>query len=144
MISKRPAFKHWKQISPLYIHPHMMGEIVQLALTGQNTNLTSTTLDTPQESSLRRITAMAIVTTADGASSVVPSLTIGWTDADSGVAQTLVLLATQAGNTTGTKLSGTALINAKSNVAITAAGASYASGTTGAMKYSLYITVEAL
>lgn len=144
MIATRSGFKHWLQNSPLYIRKEMTGLYKELRLQGQNANLSATTLFLPEQSGLRRISGMQIVTTADGTSSVMPSATIGWTDADSGVAQTAVLLATQNGNTTGTKVSGEIIINPKSGVAVTVTGASYASNTGGAMKYSMYVAVEAL
>jgi hypothetical protein len=115
-----------------------------LDLTAQDANISATTLFTPAASGMYSISIYIIVTTADGASSTLPSVTIGWTDADNTTAQTQLVTATSAGNSLTTFKNGTCVINAATGVAVTYATASYASGTPTAMKYSLHIRIESL
>ena len=144
-IAKRSGFKSWRQGSVDYINNILQtGLIVAYSLTGKNANLAAVTLETPSTPGLRRATAAIIITTVDGASSTMPKVTLGWTDADNATAQTHDLTATSAGNVLTTKDSGTFLFNPKLGVAVTVATSSYASGTSGIMQYSLYVTIEAL
>lgn len=113
--------------------------------TGQTANLnagSAITLFTPVVSGVYRISAYQQVTVVDAVSSVMPSLTIGWTDPDISQAQTNALLATQNGNALTTFVQGVLVVKAKAAVAITATSASYASNTAATMTYSSSIRVE--
>ena len=112
-------------------------------LTAQVANITTTTLYTPSASGVYRVSAYIIVTSVSSPGSTLPSLTIGWTDADSSAAQTLVLTPTNTGNALTTLQEATMTFNALTAVAITYATGSYASGGTP-MAYSLHIRIEAL
>jgi hypothetical protein len=118
--------------------------VSNLDLTGQSANITTTTLFTPSASGIYRISSYIIVTTVDGASSTLPSVTIGWTDTDNSTAQTLVITPTNAGNLLTTYQQATAVIDAKTAIAVTYATGSYASGTPATMKYALHIRIESL
>jgi len=115
-----------------------------LDLLGQTANIAPATLFTPSASGLYRISAHLIVTIVDGASSTLPALTIGWTDADNSHAQTIVLTPTNAGNLLTTYQQADCRINAKTLVNVTYATGSYASGTPATMAYSVHIRIEAL
>ena len=114
---------------------------------GQVANLNAgaaITLYTPITSGQYRISATQEVTLADGASSTMPSLTIGWTNPDSNQAETNALLATAAGNALTTMVQGSVIIKAKAGVAITATSASYASGTPATMQFNSTVRIEAM
>lgn len=112
-------------------------------LTAQNTNLGPASLvATP--SGFYRISAYIIVTTVDGVSSTLPSITITWNDKDNGQAQTLTLTATSTGNLLTTFKSAECIISAGSSAAIDYATTGYASNTSGQMNYAIHIRVEQL
>jgi hypothetical protein len=73
----------------------------------------------------------------------MPSLTLGYTDED-GIARTNVLLATNTGNTTATKVNQWDLIRTNTSTAVTITSAGYASNTANTMTYRLICTVEQL
>jgi hypothetical protein len=112
-------------------------------LTGKTSNQSGTLL-TPSASGLYRVSVHTAVTTAASTSSTLPSLTIGWTDPDSGVSQTLQVTPTSAGNTTKTLEQAIIVINAKASDAITFSNSGYASSGSTAMQFSLHMRIEAL
>src|SRR5882724_11387901 len=71
-------------------------------LTGQTADVGPTTLLAVTSTGRYRVGGYIIVTTPDLVSSALPSIVIGWTDADNSVAQTLTLIPINAGNTTTT------------------------------------------
>jgi hypothetical protein len=92
-----------------------------------------------------RASVYAVVTTADGASSTLPSVGIGWTDNDT---STPLLAAnvssTNTANAVGAFAQGVQVFNAKGGTNITWQTSSYASGTAGVMKYAVRIRLEYL
>ena len=110
-------------------------------LTAQGANIGSTNLVASPVAGLYRISAYLIVTRAATTSSTLPSLTIGWTDQNSGVAQTLVLTPTNSGNLTTTYQQATGFISTNTS-AITYSTASFASSGGTSMQYALHIRVE--
>lgn len=126
--------------------------LAQADLVDQSAAVGTTTIYTATAGWQYRLAWNAKVTTADGVSSTLGALTIGYTDPD-GVAQTITCAAqkqdgsiatTNAGNTTTSVLLGQPLlINAKSGTNITYAFA-YTSNTPGTMKYNLHLKLECL
>lgn len=91
-----------------------------------------------------RLTAYTSIATAAGTSSTRPSVTVGWTDANS-VAQTNALIATNASNsTTGATATGSITVYAKAGTNITTTSAGYASSGAPVMAYDLHVRVEQL
>src|ERR1700677_4473827 len=62
-------------------------------LTAQDANISSTTLYAVTSTGRFRIGGYIVVTTADAVSSSLPSIVIGWTDADNSTVQSLTLTA---------------------------------------------------
>lgn len=121
-------------------------QIVSSGLTANYNSGSAKTVFTPTTGTVLRVTAMQAITTAattGAATSTLPSLTLGWTDAG-GIARTLVLLATSSTNTTAVYESGTTLIHTNSSTVVTVTSASYASDTAAQMAYDLVVTVEIL
>lgn len=139
-----PHLRSWRQHAVNYIDRSTTGLLELLKLTAQNDNISTATLYTPLQSATYRVTAFIAVTTADGSSSTLPKLTIGWTDPDSGQAQTFDLTATTTGNALTTFKQASMLLDAKKGVDITYATGSYASGTPNVMQYKLVILLEIL
>jgi hypothetical protein len=122
-------------------------EYAKIDLATQNANIASTTLYAVPAggAGLYRVSCYAVMTTADGASSTLPNVGIGWTDNDSNVA----LLAgnvtpTNTANAAGAFGQGSQIIVAKGGTNITYQTSNYASGTAGAMKYSVHVRLEYL
>lgn len=113
-------------------------------LTAQTANISATTLLTAPSTGRYRISAYAIVTTPDGASSTLPSIVITWTDADNSIGQSFALTPTNAGNTTTTLQQASMIVSAVAAGAIQFAATGYASGTPATMAFALHITIEAL
>jgi hypothetical protein len=116
-------------------------------LVNQSANVGSTTLYAVPASGagMYRATCYAVVTTADGASSTLPSIGIGWTDKDSSVALLAnTVTSTNTANSAGAFGQGVQVFYAKASTNITYQTSNYASGTAGAMKYSVHIKLEYL
>lgn len=129
-----------------------------LDLTNQTAAINATTLFTPAASGMFRIEIVLQITTKGGTSSVLGGSTgvvIAYTEADGSVAQSIVpLLTSQAGavivpangntnNDTLTTSQGSAIIYAKTGVAVTYA-IGYTSVGSPAMAYSAHIVVNSL
>jgi hypothetical protein len=115
--------------------------------TAVNANLPSATVySVPSNAGgLYRISAYAVETTADAASSTLPNVGIGWTDNDTGTAlQATTVTSTNTANTVGAFAQGVQIISAKGGTNITWLTSNYASGTAGAMTYAVRIRVEYL
>lgn len=112
-------------------------------LTAQTANVGPNTLVTTP-SGYYRISAYIVVTTVDGASSTLPSLTIAWNDKDNGQAQSFVLTPTNAGNLLTTLEQSDMVVSAGSSASIDYETSGYASGTPAHMQYALHIRVEQL
>jgi hypothetical protein len=116
-------------------------------LVNQSANVGSATLYAVPASGagMYRATCYAVVTTADAASSTLPSVGIGWTDKDSGVALLAnTVTSTNTANSAGAFGQGVQVFYAKASTNITYQTSSYASGTAGAMKYCIHIKLEYL
>ena len=110
-------------------------------LTAQTANVGPNTLvATP--SGYYRISAYIVVTTVDGASSTLPSLTITWNDQDNGQAQSFVLTPTNAGNLLTTLEQSDMIVSAGSSATIDYETSGYASGTPATMQYAVHIRIE--
>ncbi len=122
-------------------------ECAKVDLANQGANVGSAVLYTVTASAagMYRVSAYAVVTTADGASSTLPSIGIGWTDADSSVAVLAgTVTPTNTANAPGAFAGGSQIINVKAASNITYQTTGYASGTAGAMKYAVHIKLEYL
>lgn len=92
-----------------------------------------------------RAVVYAVVTTADGASSTLPSVGIGWTDNDTNTPLVATSVSsTNTANAVGAFGQGIQVFNAKGGTNITWQTSSYASGTAGVMKYAVRIRLEYL
>ncbi len=115
---------------------------------GLNANVPLTPLVTPVGNGLYRASCYVVVTTAAVTSSTLPSCQVNWTDADSNIAENVVLTATNTGNAPGvTGL--TPAVNAsfsyffaKAGVQITYQKFNYASVPANAMVYALHLRLE--
>lgn len=118
-------------------------QIASPALTANYNAGSAKTIFTPTAASLLRVTVQTATVIADGASSTVPSLTLGYTDVG-GIARTLQMIATSSGNTTTYYATSSALIYTNTSTVVTVTSTGYASGTPAVMTYSLVVTVEVL
>jgi hypothetical protein len=124
--------------------PKSATSLTPVDLTAQDANIPATPFFTAAVAGRYRIGAYIIVTTPDGASSTLPSITITWTDADNTVGQSFTLTPTNAGNTTTTFQQAEMIISAVLSGAVQYTVAGYASGTPTAMKFAIHLTAEAL
>ena len=124
-----------------YVHSavELVGDGIDL--TAQTANVGPNTLVTTP-SGYYRISAYIVVTTVDGASSTLPSLTITWNDQDNGQAQSFVLTPTNAGNLLTTLEQSDMIVSAGSSATIDYETSGYASGTPATMQYAVHIRVE--
>jgi hypothetical protein len=114
-------------------------------LTAQTANVGTTTLLTPAANGYYRVSCYTVVTQAATTSSTLPSCTILWTDADSSVAQSSLIVSTSSANTVGTIGPTNANNNtffAKSGAAIQFATSGYASVGGTVMQYAVHVRVE--
>jgi hypothetical protein len=122
-------------------------EYAQVNLANQSANIASTTLYAvpANGAGMYRVSCYAVETTADGASSTLPNIGIGWTDSDSSVALVAgSVTPTNTANAAGAFGQGVQIIYAKASTNITYQTSNYASGTAGAMKYAVHIKLEYL
>lgn len=113
-------------------------------LTAQAADISATTLYTPANSGIYRISAYIVVTVVDPTSSTLPSVVISWTDADNSTVQSLTLTPTNAGNVLTTYQEAACVISADATDVITYATSGYASNVSGTMEFALHIRIEAL
>lgn len=121
--------------------------VAQANLANQSANIGSATLYAvpAAEGGMYRVSCYAVETTADGASSTLPSIGIGWTDSDSSTPLLASSVSsTNAANAVGAFGHGVQIMYAKGGTNITYQTSSYASGTAGAMKYSVHVKLERL
>jgi hypothetical protein len=112
-----------------------------------NSNVASQTLYTvpANKSGAYRVAIYAVETTADGASSTLPNAGVGWTDADTSVAlQANTVTPSNSANAIGAFGQGSEIMNVKAGSNITWLTSNYASGTPGAMNYTVRLRVEYL
>jgi hypothetical protein len=117
--------------------------ILAPALTANYNSGSAKTLVTPTAPSVYRISFSQAIQVVDPSSSTFPSLTLGWSDPGS-IARTKTLVATSTTNTTAVESDGSAVIYTNGSTPVTVTSASYASGTSSTMTYSLAIVVESL
>lgn len=116
-------------------------------LVNQNANIGSTTLYAvpSAETGMYRVSCYAVETTADGASSTLPNIGVGWTDSDSNTALLAsTVTSTNTANAVGAFAQGQEIVYAKGGSNITYQTSGYASGTAGTMKYAVRLKVEKL
>jgi len=121
--------------------------IAKIDLVNQSANVSSATLYAvpSAEGGLYRASCYAVETTADGASSTLPSIGIGWTDLDSSTPLLASSVSsTNTANAIGAFGQGQQVMYAKGGTNITYQTSSYASGTAGAMKYAIHVKLERL
>jgi len=132
--------------TPLAAQPavtDLSGYVVANA-TAQTANIGATTLVTPGASGSFRVAGYIVVTTVAGTSSTLPSIVITWTDPDNNTAQSLTLTPTDAGNILTTLRQATAIISAKTGVAVQYATTGYASDPAATMQYAIRLVLEKL
>lgn len=112
--------------------------------TAQTANIGTTNLIATPTNGRYRVSGYIIVTTADGASSTLPSIVLTWNDVDNGQAQTLTLTPTSTGNTLTTLEFNDAFLSVAASAALAFSTTGYASGTPATMQYAIHITVEKL
>lgn len=88
-----------------------------------------------------RVACYVIVTQAATTSSTMPSCSVGWTDQNSNVAQTLQLTATSAGNTTTTFAQAMGFIAPKFGTTVTFSTAGYVSSGATPMQYAVHFRI---
>ena len=127
--------------------------VAEVALTGQTTDITATTLYTaPAADTTVRVSAYTIVTRAATTSSTLGSLGIAYTDADNTTSQNMTLRCNNRTGTSTTSVTGNSLTTSLNCEAVVRMNASssmtyeqgYASSGATTMQYSTYWTVERL
>jgi hypothetical protein len=128
--------------------------VVAIDLTGQNANISATTIATPGANGYYRISGWTVASSASPSGAGLPGISIKFTDADSSVVQTATLTySNPAVNTQGVfgvinssvspglaVWSGT--FYAKSGVAIQYQTTGYAAGSGTALLYALHLRLE--
>lgn len=113
-------------------------------LTGQTADIGPTDLITTPASGRYRVSVYIIVTTADGASSTLPKVTLTWVDADNGAGQTFDITPTNAGNLLTSAEFDDTFVSAGPSSPLSFSTSGYASGTPATMQFAIHITVEKL
>lgn len=126
--------------------PVEQAQIVATGLTANYNSGSAKTIFTPTAATVLRVTATTAITTAattGAGTSVLPSLTLGYTDVG-GVARTVAMLPTSSTNTTTVYETANELIYTNTSTVVTVTSASYASDTAAQMTYYLIVTTEVL
>jgi hypothetical protein len=111
----------------------------------QSANIGSITLFAATKGGMYRLSAYAVETTADAASSTLPSVGVGWTDQNTSTPLLAnAVTATNPANAIGAFSSGSQVMYVKAGTNITYQTSSYASGTAGSMKYAVHLKLEFL
>lgn len=113
-------------------------------LTAQGADIAPTTILTPSVSGVFRLSIYIIVTRVATTSSVLPAVTITWTDPDNSTPQSVVVTPTSAGNLLTTLQQVTFVVDADLSTAITYETNGFASVGGTSMQYALHIRAEAL
>lgn len=127
--------------------------VASIGMTAQGANIASTPISPNLDpviyarGGMYRASCYVIETTADAASSTLPACNVIYTDSDTGNSHTVALTATSAANTVDTIGAGTTglpwgTFHAKASTTISFSTSSYASGTSGVMKYSMHFRLE--
>jgi hypothetical protein len=112
-------------------------------LTAQSANCTTQTLTTPSANGFYLLSGYLVITQAATTSSTTPAITENYTDADSGVAESIQIIGSYTGNILGNASTRAIFpIFAKAGVAITLSCSGYASSGTTAMQYALHARLQ--
>lgn len=133
-------------------YDHTPCVVAKADLTGQTANVASTTLFTVGATNhTYRATCYVVLTTAATTSSTLPNCGISYTDADTGVSQTIGMTATEGNNTAGTigcpaggGYTCEKTFQMKAGSAVKFATFNYASSGTTAMQYAVHVKLEDL
>lgn len=112
--------------------------------TAQVADIGPTDLITSPVAGRYRVSAYIVVTTADGASSTLPSIVLTWVDADNGAGQSQTLTPTNSGNLLTTFEENDTFVSAGPSSPLSFSTSGYASGTPATMQFAIHITVEKL
>jgi hypothetical protein len=113
-------------------------------LTAQTADVSPTDLITAPVAGRYRVSVYIIVTTADGASSTLPKVTLTWVDADNGAGQSFDVTPTNSGNVLTSAEFDDTFVSAGPSSPLSFSTSGYASGTPATMQFALHITVEKL
>lgn len=110
-------------------------------------NITSTPLLTPAGNGFYRVSCYIVLTQAATTSSSLPNCNITWTDADTGVAESVTTTSQYSGNVVGglnpdSTGAQPSKFYAKSGVAISYSTSGYASSGATSMQYAIHIRLE--
>lgn len=108
----------------------------------QGANIVSATLFAVVTAGIYKVDAYTIISRAATTSSVLPSIVIGWTDADTSVVQSFTLTPSDSSNVLTSIQSGFMIVNAKAGTNITYSTTGYASVGGTSMQYSAHVRVE--
>jgi hypothetical protein len=112
-------------------------------LTAQAANFATQTFTTPSANGYYLVSAYEVITQAATTSSTTPTVKVNYTDADSGVATSVVLTGGNTSNAVGYSTSSMTIgVYAKSGVAITLSSAGYASSGATAMQYAVHARLQ--
>jgi hypothetical protein len=112
-------------------------------LTSQGANITSTPILTPGGNGFYRFSCYVVVTQAATVSSTSPLCNVLYTDADTGVSETIALVTNSTANTVGAIVPfAPQNFYAKSGVAISYSTSGYATSGATSMQYALHIRLE--
>jgi hypothetical protein len=115
-----------------------------VSLTGQGASIGATAILNAALSGLYRISIAISVTTAATTSSTLPSVTIGYSQQESGAAISVTPIASSSSNSTSNVQQATLVCPVQAGANITYATSGYASSGATSMQYSLHIDVEFL
>lgn len=108
----------------------------------QGANIVSALLFAVVNAGMYKVDAYAVVSRAATTSSTLPSIVIGWTDADTSVVQSFTLTPADSSNLLTSIQAGFLVVNAKAGTNITYSTTGYASVGATSMQYSAHVRVE--
>jgi len=112
-------------------------------LVGQTANVASTALFTARSAGIYKIGALEVLTTPGTTSSVLPAVSITYTDADTNVVKTVTVADTTT-NALGDTIHNFGEYNVANNTVVSFSTASYASVGATPMAYALHIRCQYL
>jgi hypothetical protein len=112
-------------------------------LTAQQANFATQTFTTPSANGYYLVSAYDVITQVASSSSTTPSITVNYTDADSGSATNITIISGNSSNAVGShSISPAYPIYAKSGVAITLSSSGYVSSGATSMQYALHARLQ--
>jgi hypothetical protein len=112
-------------------------------LTAQAANFATQTLITPSVNGFYALSSYLVITQAATVSSTTPAVSVGYTDADSGVAESTQVISSSVANVVGTVAGGqVSVFYAKAGVAITLSSSGYVSSGATAMQYAVHARLQ--